>query len=120
VRHLQRTSVPIPHAGGEFPAKPLFPIIAGIVATDVEWTEGLLNESFAANLATLTNTRALDCGLALSDRAFDVFDDALTLSNPKGSLAVFLFRLLQRLQSLGTVPAIDWNKYAAVLGNGDA
>jgi hypothetical protein len=119
VRILERTSIPIPHAGGEYPPKPLFPLIAGIVATSVDWTEGLACESFSANLATLNGTRALDCGLALSDRAFDTFGGILTVTGKDGSLAAFLFRLLQRLQSLGTVPAIDWNRYASVLGGSD-
>lgn len=119
VRKLERTSVPIPHAGGEFPPKPLFPIIAGIVATTVDWVDGLASDSFSTNLGTLEGTRVLDCGLALSDRAFDTFGGFLTVTDVHGSLAAFIFRLLQRLQSLGTVPAIDWNKYAAVLSGGD-
>lgn len=119
VRVLERTSVPIPHAGGEYPPKPLFPIIAGIVATRVDWVEGLASESFSTNLATLSGARALDCGLALSDRAFDTFGGILAVTDAYGSLAAFLFRLLQRLQSLGTVPAVDWNKYASVLSGGD-
>jgi len=120
VRILERTSVPIPHAGGEYPPKPLFPIIAGIVATSVDWVEGLGGESFSANLAALNGTRLLDCGLALSDRAFDTFGGNLVVTCTDGSLVAFLFRLLQRLQSLGTVPAIDWNRYASVLGGSDA
>lgn len=120
VRALERTSVAIRHAGGEFPPKPLLPIVAGLVATNVEWNDGLASEPFTTNLGALTDARALDCGLALSDRAFDTFDGSLSLSNPTGSLAFFLFRLLQRLQSLGTVPAVDWNRYAAVLGAADA
>lgn len=119
VRVLERTSVSIPHVGGVFSPKPLFPIIAGIVATGVEWNDGLAGDAFSDNFGTLTDTHILDCGLALSDRAFDTFDGNLVVSNPVGSLAFFLFRLLQRLQSLGTVPAVDWNKYAAVLGARD-
>jgi hypothetical protein len=120
VRVLERTSVPIVHAGGEFPPKPLFPIIAGIIATTVDWADGLASESFRTNLATLNGPRALDCGLALSDRAFDTFGGTLQVTDAHGSLAAFLFRLIQRLQSLGTVPAIDWNKYASVLSGRDA
>lgn len=120
VRILERTSVPIPHAGGEYPPKPLFPIVAGIVATTVDWAEGLASESFSEKLGTLTGPRALDCGLSLSDRAFDTFSGTLTLTDAQGSLAAFLFRLLQQLQSLGTVPAIDWNKYALALSGSDA
>lgn len=119
VRILERTSVPIPHAGGEYAPKPHFPIIAGIVATQVEWMDGLASATFSENFSTLQGSRALDCGLALSDRAFDTFSGTLKLTDAHGSLVAFLFRLLQRLQSLGTVPAIDWNKYAAILSGND-
>ena len=120
VRDLKRTSVSISHAGGEYPPKPLFPIIAGIVAADIEWADGMTGDPFSSNLKALTDACSLDCGLALSDRSFDTFDKSLTLSPQNHSLAFFLFRLLQRLQSLGTVPAIDWNRYAKVLGSVDA
>lgn len=116
VRELERTSVPIRHAGGEFPPKALFPIVAGIVAPDIDWADGMAGDPFSTNLKALVTISALDCGLALSDRSFDTFDGSLTLSPRGHSLAFFLFRLLQRLQSLGTVPAIDWNRYANVIG----
>jgi hypothetical protein len=120
VRILERTSVPIPHAGGEYPPKELFPILAGIVTTTVDWVDGLAGDSFSANLSLLEGSRELNCGLALSDRAFDTFAGPLSISPAQGALTSFLFRLLQRLQSLGTVPAIDWNRYGAVLGGSDA
>lgn len=119
VRELERTTVPIPHAGGIFPAKPLFPILAGIVSADTEWADGLVGDPFSTNLRCLTDNRSLDCGLALSDRSFDTFDGFMTFSPKGNSLSFFIFRLLQRLQSLGTVPAVDWNKYANVIGNVD-
>jgi hypothetical protein len=112
VRVLERTSW---HAGGMHAAKELFPILAGLVAIHAEWTDGLVAEAFSRNLAELKDTYEINCGLALSDRSFDTFDQTLTLSNPTGSLASFLFRLLQQLQALGTVPAVDWNRYAAIL-----
>lgn len=118
VRRLERTSVPIRHAGGEFPAKTLFPIIAGIVAVKVDWADGLSGKSFFENLVNLQDARALNCGLALSDRAFDTFSGSLLLSESNGSLATFLFRLIQQLQGLGTVPAVDWNRYGAILSGG--
>lgn len=120
VRRLERTSVPIPHAGGEYPPKPLFPVVAGIVAINVDWADGLAGKHFSSSLAALTGTHSLDCGLALSDRAFDTFGGTLTVTDTQGALAAFLFRLLQRLQSLGTVPAVDWNRYASILSGNDA
>lgn len=117
VRILERTSIPIVHAGGEYPAKPLFPIISGIIAADIEWVSGFNSPAFTQNLASLTGVSVIDCGLALSGGSFDNFENKLLLGPEVNSLAYFLFRLLQKLQSLGTVPAVDWNKYANVISN---
>lgn len=119
VRELERTSISITHAGGKYSPKPLFPIVAGIVAADVEWDDGINSESFKTNFTALPEISSLDCGLALSDKSFDKFDDSLKFSTKNNSLVFFIFRLLQKLQSLGTVPAIDWNKYAYVIESAD-
>jgi len=119
VRKLERTSVSIRHAGGQFPPKPLFPILAGIVAPGIDWKGGCNSPSFAVAIADLKEDRSLDFGIALSDRAFQVTNGSIEVSECHGSLAAFLFGLLDRLQSLGTVPAVDWNKYGAIL-SGDA
>lgn len=116
VRRLVRTSVPIPHAGGEYKAKRHFEIIAGIVAVRNEWKEGCLGNPFKRALNAQRDLRKLNCGLALRERAFDTYSGELITSRSDGSLAQFIFRLLQQLQSLGTVPAVDWNTYGAILG----
>lgn len=115
VRRLERTSVPIRHAGGEHPAKALFPIIAGIVAADVEWADGCASTSLIETLGALTGEREINLGIALSDCAFQIKEDRLHFTEKEGSLAAFLFLLLGRLQALGTVPAVDWERYGAVL-----
>lgn len=120
VRVLERTSIPIKHAGGEYPAKKLFPIIAGIVATKIEWADGFTGETFQKNLAELKDTKTIDCGLAVSGDSFDTYDGEIEIGPSKNALSFFIFRLLQKLQSLGTVPAIDWNRYAAVLGSNNS
>jgi hypothetical protein len=116
VRKLKRTSIEIHHAGGVYPAKPLFPIIAGIVATDLEWKSGF-GPTFLDIYRGLRDDRFLDCGLAVSGHHFDSYDGS---GNPlvfsgDGSFAFFLFRLLQKLQTLGTVPAVDWTRYGMIL-----
>ena len=111
---------PTPAHNRKFPAKPLFSIIAGIVAADVEWAGGISSRAFGENLATLKDEKVLDCGVALSDCAFDTYAGELVVSHANGSLASFLFRLIQRLQALGTVPAVDWNKYGSILSDSDA
>lgn len=57
----------------------------------------------------------LDCGCALSAGAFDCFGDGLQVVSRDGALIYFLFRFLSKLQSLGSVPAIDWAAYASIL-----
>ncbi len=113
VRKLHRTSVPIAHAGGSYPAKPLFPILAGIVAPKSSWADGL-GATFEKNLPT-DPLEVLDCGVALEHGAFDVYDGALKTAPQTGALIYFLFRLLSKLQSLGSVPAIDWSAYASIM-----
>lgn len=114
VRKLERTSVAIAHAGGNHPPKLLFPITAGIIAANAGWRKGCASAAFKQAFGSLGGLNALDCGVALSDRAFDTYDGGLALSEQRGSLVAFLFRLLHRLQSLGTVPAVDWSRYGAV------
>jgi len=41
VRRLSRTSLPIPHAGGVYPPKPLPHILGGILAFDSDWSPAL-------------------------------------------------------------------------------
>ncbi len=116
VRVLKRTSVPIAYAGGVYPAKPHFEIIAGIIATNINWVDKF-GKSFKEAHTKLSKTQQIDCGLAVSGASFDTFneDKSFTFGPSENALIFFLFRLLQKLQSLGTVPAIDWNAYAIQL-----
>ena len=115
VRVLERTSVPITHVGGEPTAKELFPILSGIVATTIDWTDGFSSDAFQENNNSLVEQQVLDCGLSVTGGCFDVFEGDLKVGPTINSLAYFIFRLLQKLNSLGTVPAVDWNKYALVM-----
>jgi hypothetical protein len=131
VRKLHRTSIQIRHAGGHYEPKPLHNIIAGIVALKAGWKNGL-KESFVNIIKELSKDRAtlLDCGCTLQNGAFDVFDydcvfekdlfdndtcvEHLIIREARNSLIYFLFRLLKRLQVIGTVPAVNWDSYAEV------
>lgn len=113
VRRLHRTSVAISHAGGTFKPKEPFPIVAGILAPKSSWVDGL-GETFKKHLPQSADER-LDCGCALEDGAFDSFDGDCKVVPREGALISFLFRLLSKLQSLGSVPAIDWTTYADTL-----
>ncbi len=116
VRKLHRTSVDIQHAGGVFKKKELFPIVGGILAASVNWTDGL-GESFRKSHQALTGNKQVDCGFAASGVCFDIFADknSYTFGPAENALAYFAFRFLWKLQSLATAPAVDWMAYANCL-----
>jgi hypothetical protein len=118
VRRLKRTSVEIHHAGGVFPAKKLLDIVAGILAIEVDWKDGF-GESFREIHEKLSKEGMIDCGFAATGASFDTFagPGAYTFGPPDNALAHFAFRLLGKLQSLATVPAVDWMAYANQLAN---
>jgi hypothetical protein len=116
VRDLHRTSLPVVHSDGVKPPKPLFDILAGIIAAEIDWKDGF-GAAFMQNHALLLKPSNIDCGLAVSGHAFDCFNGGYAFASGKNALVFFLFRLLQKLQSLGTVAVIDWNAYASQLGN---
>lgn len=113
VRRMHRTSVAISHAGGVFKPKEPFRILAGLLAPQASWSDGL-GEAFRRNLST-AETEKLDCGCALEHGCFDFHDGELLVASDQGAMMFFLFRLLSRLQSLGTVPAIDWATYSRII-----
>jgi hypothetical protein len=115
VRKLHRTSVSIAHAGGKYAPKEPFPIVAGIVAARSSWIDGL-GESFSSNLPSSVD-EVLNCGCALEHGSFDDFNGSISVTPRDGALVYFLFRLLSKLQSIGTVPAIDWDAYSRILKN---
>ena len=113
VRRLQRTSISINHAGGTYAPKKHFDIVAGILAIDVDWVDGF-GSSFRTIHESLSPVARLDCGFAATGASFDIFegDGQYSFGPSENALAYFAFRLLSKLQSLATVPAIDWMAYA--------
>ena len=114
VRDLIRTTVPIATASGVIPAKEPFKIVCGILASSSEWQEGVLSKSFDANLPTSDDT-LLDICCSLDGGAYIFSGGNITKHQSDNNLMFFLFSLLGKLQSLGTVAAIDWNAYANIL-----
>ncbi len=118
VRILNRTSAPIPHAGGVFEAKTPHPIITGLLAT----TQTSTDSKVQAELRSLANkTGRLDLACALAQGTY-----ALTSASKKAAvrqhsgesaLIAFFFVLLEKLQAVGTVPALDIAAYAQNLSN---
>lgn len=118
VRKLKRTSVEIYTASGKIPAKQHFEMVAGILAIEVGWKDGF-GSSFREIHEKLSREGAIDCGFAATGASFDTFagPGAYAFGPPKNALAYFAFRLLSKLQSLATVPAVDWMAYANQLAN---
>lgn len=113
VRRLHRTSLPIPHAGGVFPPKPLIPILGGMLTFESEWNPPL-GVPFANALNVGIGDRQLDIGCVASHGHF--FRDAATATysfeHENKAATAFLFNLISRLQFSGTVPMIDIEAYA--------
>ena len=120
VRELLRTSAEITHAGGKFEPRPLFPILGGVLTYDSEWKPGL-GDSLLRALDELTAEQKLDIGCTITEGAFEVEylggKTLLTKSDSSLSLVNFFFRLLAKLQNLGTVSAIDYKQYINAIGS---
>jgi hypothetical protein len=118
VRRLKRTSVEIYTANGKLAPKPHFEIVAGILAIEVDWKDGF-GDSFREIHTKLPKEGMIDCGFAATGASFDTFagPGAYAFGPPENALAHFAFRLLWKLQSLATVPAVDWLAYANQLAN---
>jgi len=118
VRALRRTSVPIVHAGGTFPPRAPFEIVAGILARGSSWSPPF-GDSLTEALAELEPWSRLDFGATAEHGAFEVsYEEGapdLSVSDADGGLLFFLTHLYTRLQQLGTVTAIDLAQYGRPL-----
>jgi len=115
VQQLYCTSAPIVNTGKTFPPRDTFPVLTGLLALNASWSDGLLGKSFPKNLPT-NNQKRLDFILTAESGFYDghICNEPMIASG-EGSLMRGLFRLLQALQQLGTVPAIDWSVYEKIL-----
>lgn len=116
VRRLRRTSVSIPHAGGRYGAKVPFRILSGVVALDARWNKGIA-ERLRDSLTSMPRDERVDVGCIVRHGGFEATYSRIghchiTMSEPDVSLGYFLLRLLSRLQTLGTAPAIDLDAYS--------
>jgi hypothetical protein len=113
VRGLHRTSLPIPHAGGTFPAKPQIPIIGGLLTLESDWSPALGKPMLKA-LRDGNRANRLDMG-CIAAHGHYTFDPETEdyMFYPEGKPATaFLFWLISQLQFSGTVPMIDVQAYA--------
>jgi hypothetical protein len=115
VRKLNRTSAVITHAGGKFEPRALPPITGGILTLDSAWNPAI-GEPLNKALSALIPEAQLDLGCVLKHGSFQANYEKGKLASIEQSkndtcLMFFFIRLLARLQSVGTVPAIDFDQY---------
>ena len=113
VRRLHRTSLPIPHAGGTYPAKPLISVLGGILTFESDWTPAL-GDSLLDVLGDGRPDDRLDMGCVAAQGYFE-FDQKggrYEIHDGGKPATAFLFKLISQLQFSGTVPMIDVQAYA--------
>lgn len=112
VRRLLRTSLPIPHAGGTYPPKPLPHILGGLLTFESSWKPGL-GQSLTDVLGGDYAYSRLDLGCVAAHGMFGCDTAGCYSITPQGKPATaFLLELIARLQSSATVPMIDIRAYA--------
>ena len=113
VRRLHRTSLPIPYAKGTYPAKPLIPIIGGLLTFESDWSPAF-GEPLQKALAGGDPEGRLDIGCIAAHGHFTLNQatDTYTFTTEGKPATAFLFNLISMLQFSGTVPMIDIQAYA--------
>ncbi|TAG75758.1 MAG: hypothetical protein EAZ24_09855 [Burkholderiales bacterium] len=113
VRKLHRTSLPIPHAGGTHPPKPLIPILGGILTFESDWTPCCGDPLWKALNDGSGEEDRLNIGCVAAHGHF-VWNQAhheYEFTKECKPATAFLFKLISMLQFSGTVPMIDVNAY---------
>lgn len=138
VRKLKRTSIPIICTGCTHPARPLSPILGGILSSTSSYEQ---TSTIEENLKKLTGVQSLDLCCCADKYSFYIEYDknfaefkgtktkdicehynprkvkAVTFNHhPENSIFTFFLQLVQYLKLIGTVPAIDLNAYLATVG----
>lgn len=119
LRRLHRTSLPIRHAGGRFEPKTPERILGGLLCLESNWNPPF-GEPLEAALKKLPAEGRLDLGCAVRQGIFEVvYHDAeppvMSSQLTDCSLALFVLRLIARLQDMATVPCLDVMAYARCL-----
>jgi hypothetical protein len=121
VRKLQKTSAPIIDKGTPRPAAQVFTTLGGFLCLDNGWQDSIKGNKYFEKIVTESTAEELiNIGCVLNDRSFVTEVDTQDELNPavnihystKGESLIFFFlKLVAELQKLGTVRAIDLNKY---------
>lgn len=117
VRTLERTSATVTHAGGSFSPRAPFEIIGGLLTTRAGWKPGM-SEPFKTALADQVSEGRLDIGCTISEGGWTATYDkdgqpAVARSDSAEAVMFFMLTLLGILQRLGTVTALDFEKWKA-------
>ena len=113
VRQLHRTSLPIPHAGGTYAAKPPIKILGGILTFESDWNPGM-GDALKTVLDNGSSTLDLGCVAChgyFNYKPSDGKEEYEFILGGKPATA-FLFKLISQLQFSGTVPMIDVLEYS--------
>ncbi len=118
VRTLHRTAMPIQHAGGTFKPRDHFTILSGLLCHAKSWKPAF-GKPFEKALKALDVPKRLDFGCCLEAGSFFVnWETGLPVvrfSDKDTTLVSFVLGIIQALQQLGTVPALDMNAYLSPL-----
>lgn len=119
VRSLRRTSGPVPFVSG--PLKPKVPqdILGGLLALDTKWKPSF-GRTFLRAIKRASVVAPLDIGCTLRCGAYELSDNEPTVSDADTALIFFALTLLRRLQTMASVPAIQYAEYGRVFEPGEA
>ena len=116
VRILKRTSVQIIHAGGKYLPKRHFKIIGGILTLDCDWL-GQIDKNLEEVNRDIEIDSKIEIGCALQKAGFQFKDgDKVEISKSEDALIFFFLHFLEKLQKLGTTPALDICEYGKFIG----
>lgn len=113
VRELKRTRKDIVHAGGTFAQRPLTRIIGGILTLESSWSPPF-GKAFQDAMNIQEEKKVINIGCCLKNGSFLKHQEEskpIEISTQESSLITFFLNLLEDLQSIGTVQAIDLMKY---------
>lgn len=119
VRRLKRTSAPIMNMGKQSKPRRKFRILGGMLITSSDWSPAF-GRPFQRRLLASTMKRRIDLGFCMDVGSFELTlkrkgKQRIEFHRESDSLVTFLLTLLNRLQKLGTVPAIKFDNYLAAL-----
>ncbi|MBI5409912.1 MAG: hypothetical protein HZA14_11150 [Nitrospirae bacterium] len=101
--------------GGKTDPRPPIPVLAGLLAYKSSWSPPF-GDSFREYLSGMNPSERIDIGCSICDGGFEITfntDSKLQIetSTAEQALVFFLLKLLHKLQTVGTVTAIDYLAY---------